>query len=107
MQQTPAKLLCIEQANVVFSGKILPNFDPKSFSYLSFSSFTKNVVSITNLLSLLVTYRRSPLGIVGYVSFVEIAKSCSYDGCVRIWVHNMASKIVYQTNSMCNIGFRV
>ncbi len=107
MQQTPANFLCIEQANVVFNGNFLPNFYPKSFSYLSFSSFTKNVVSITNLLSLLVIYKRSPLATVGYISFVEIAKSCSYDGCVRIWVHNMASKIVYQINSMCNIGFRV
>jgi hypothetical protein len=59
------------------------------------------------MLSLLVTYRRSPLAIASYVPFVEIAKSCSYDGCARIWVHNMASKIVYQTNLMCNIGFKV
>jgi hypothetical protein len=65
------------------------------------------MVSIIDLLSLLVTYKRGPLAIVDYVSFIEISKSCNYDGCARIWVHNMASKIIYQTNSMCNIGFRV
>ncbi len=107
MQQTFAKLLWFEQANVFFNGKILPNFYPKSFSYLSFSSFTKNVMNFIDLLSLLITYKRGPLAIASYVSVVKIAKSCSYDGNVRIWVHNMASKIVYQTNSMCNIGFKV
>ncbi len=47
--------------------------------------------------------QEGPLTIMGYALFVEITKSCSHDGCARIWVHNMAHKIVYQTNSMCNI----